>query len=435
MFLIPLIRKKEMESRVRFEQSFYNSDAKFNISHYQFRTFNNLWQNIQLNVPFYKEMVKKKEIPTQISSFHDFENFPILNREYVRSNIDMLYDYSKKPDGWVRTGGSTGNPLIYPNWKEEKKNYEPNLWYARDFYNINRADKMFRLWGHSHTLGKGLSKIKKEIAFAIGHPLIGYKRFSAYDLSEGKMKEAGNKILQFKPDYIIGYSKALRVLAEVNKDKSSLFHKLKFKAVIGAAEGFESYKDKEYLSEIFGCPVGLEYASMETKMLAHTHPDGTYKVLWRNNLVESVDNYEVPSNTGKILVTSLYKRAFPLIRYNLGDIIEGTRKDKISVYEFERIQGRDNDFLWLDKFTPIHSEGITHAIKYSNKITAYQIRYTKDNIYTIYVKANTGLTKKDIRENKNRHVQVDYRLKTLEIIQTDKLKQTIVAKTKWLIKE
>src|SRR5699024_11437992 len=137
----------------------------------------------------------------------------------------------KEPDKWGSTGGSTGNPLKFPQWRSETEFCEPSVWYVRDFYNINRADKMFRLWGHSHTLGKGLSKIKKEIAVAIGHPLIGYKRFSAYDLSEGKMKEAGNKILQFKPDYIIGYSKALRVLAEVNKDKSSLFHNLKFKAV------------------------------------------------------------------------------------------------------------------------------------------------------------------------------------------------------------
>src|SRR5699024_9303631 len=377
MFLIPLLRKKRMEPKLNSEHSFYNSDAKFNIGRYQIRTFNKLWQDIQLNVPFYANLVKKKEIPTQIYSFDDFEKLPILNREYVRENIDKLYDHSRKPDIWVRTGGSTGNPLMYPSWKNEKSNYEPNLWYARDFYNINRADKMFRLWGHSHILGKGLSKFKKEATFTIGHPLIGYKRFSAYDLSEKKMKEAGNKILQFKPHYIIGYSKALRILAEVNRNRSSQFHRLNLKAVIGAAEGFDGTKDKEFISDVFGCPVGLEYASMETKLLAHTHPDGNYKVLWRNNLVECVDKTQDLSETGNILVTSLYQRAFPLIRYELGDIIEGTRKDKNSVYEFNNVRGRDNDFIMLDQNTPIHSESITHAIKFSDIVTAYQIRYTK----------------------------------------------------------
>src|SRR5699024_5328769 len=105
--------------------------------------------------------------------------------------------------------------------------------YVRDFYGIKRSDRMFRLWGHSHTLGKGLSKIKNKLKFDIGLPLIGYKRFSAYDLSEEKLREAGTAILKFKPKYIIGYSKALYMLAKANEDKRTAFHKLKIKAVMG----------------------------------------------------------------------------------------------------------------------------------------------------------------------------------------------------------
>src|SRR5699024_12698687 len=83
---------------------------------------------------------------------------------------------------------------------------------CKRFFYINRADSMFRLWGHSHTLGKGLTRIKNKLKFDIGLPLIGYKRFSAYDLSNAKLKEAGEAILKFKPNYIIGYSKAINML-------------------------------------------------------------------------------------------------------------------------------------------------------------------------------------------------------------------------------
>src|SRR5699024_10623444 len=135
------------------------------------------------------------------------------------------------------------------------------------------------------------------------------------------LKKAGEQIIQFKPDYIIGYSKALQMLAKANMDRKKEFNRLNLKAVIGAAEGFDKDDDRDFISEVFGCPVGLEYASMETKLLAHTHPEGNYRVLWRDNLVECVDENGQPSENGRILVTTLYPRAFPLVRYELGDLI------------------------------------------------------------------------------------------------------------------
>ena len=89
----------------------------------------------------------------------------------------------------------------------------------------------------------------------------------------------------------------------------------------------------------------------------------------------------------------------------------------------------------LDENTPIHSEGITHAIKFSDKIIAYQIRYNEDMKYTIYVKANTTLEDKDFHEIRARLHKVDKRLTKLEIKQVSELKQTLAGKTKWLMKE
>ncbi len=435
MLFLPYLREKKMEPRLKKEISFYTGNEKGNILDYQLSTFNQIWSKIQKNVPYYKTLVLENKAPQTIDTWEDFQQFPIIDRGYARENITDFSDQSREADAWVTTGGSTGTPLKYPSWSEEAKDYEPNLWYARSFYNISRSDRMFRLWGHSHTLGSGLTKYKKMIAFKIGHPFIGYKRFSAYDLSDDKLLEAGNQIIKFKPNYIIGYSKALRMLTDVNKHRRSEFHKLKLKAVIGAAEGFEKEEDKDFIEDIFGCPVGLEYASMETKILAHTHPDGEYKLLWRNNLVECVDKNGNPSESGRILVTSLYPRAFPLVRYELGDIISHTQKDSESVYAFKRVQGRDNDFLMLDKDTPIHSESITHAIKLSDHIIGYQIRYSTYFSYTLYLKVNDNFKNGSIDEIRKRLNQIDDRLNTMEIKVVDNLKQTLAGKTKWLMKE
>lgn len=414
---------------------FYSNLKVEDISHYQLTQFNNLWLDIQKNVPYYKEQVERGILPNKITSFTDFAKLPIVSRDFVSENMNDFTDSSKEPDSWGSTGGSTGNPLQFPQWKSESIYCEPSVWYVRDFYNINRADRMFRLWGHSHTMGKGLTKYKNKLKFDIGLPMIGYKRFSAYDLSTEQLKKAGDEILKFKPKYIIGYSKAIYMLAKANAEKKEQFHKLNLKAVMGAAEGFERPEDKQYVSDIFGCHTALQYAAMETNYLAHTHPDGEYKVVWKNNLIECVDEYGNPAKTGRILVTSLYPRAFPLVRYELGDIIAECKKSDESVYAFQEIQGRDNDFLMLDKDTPIHSEGLTHAIKFSEKVIAYQIRYTKDYKYTVYVKSNVQLTKQDFKEISMRLSMVDERLANIEVKQEDQLKQTVAGKTKWLIEE
>jgi len=89
----------------------------------------------------------------------------------------------------------------------------------------------------------------------------------------------------------------------------------------------------------------------------------------------------------------------------------------------------------LDDGTPIHSEGITHAIKLSNQITAYQIRYTEDGVYTIYVTSNEKLLNSEFDKIRRRLKQVDTRLASLEIVQAERLKQTIAGKTKWLLSE
>ena len=435
MLFLPYMREKMMKPKVDDNIKFYQSIEKNKISEYQMTQFNKIWQVIQRNVPFYKDLIEKKEVPSTITNWVDFNQLPIVDRSYAKEHIEEFADKTREPDAWVSTGGSTGTPLKYPSWKTEAKYYESNVWYAREFYNILRSDRMFRIWGHSHTLGTGLSRYKKIFTFKIGLPLIGYKRFSAYDLSHEQLKKAGEQIIQFKPDYIIGYSKALYMLARANVDRMQEFHQLNLKAVIGAAEGFEKDEDKDFISEVFGCSVGLEYASMETKLLAHTHPKGGYRVLWRDNLVECVDDEGNPSDNGRILVTSLYPRAFPLIRYELGDRISGTNKDSNSVHSFAEVAGRNNDFLMLDKDTPIHSEAITHAIKFSDKIIAYQIRYTSDSEYTIYVKSNSNISEEDINEIRSRLDQIDKRLSTLKIVEVDKLKQTRAGKIRWLIEE
>ena len=60
----------------------------------------------------------------------------------------------------------------------------------------------------------------------------------------------------------------------------------------------------------------MEYGAVEAGLGAHTHPSGDYPVFWRSHIL-----------------TSLYPRAFPLARYEIGS------EDTLPP-EQERVAGR-----------------------------------------------------------------------------------------------
>jgi phenylacetate-coenzyme A ligase PaaK-like adenylate-forming protein len=69
-----------------------------------------------------------------------------------------------------------------------------------------------------------------------------------------------------------------------------------------------------------------------------------------------------PEAQGAALVTSLYKRYLPLIRYRQGDVLGGLSRLKHGhVASFQNLQGRLNDMVELSDGTAVHSVAVFHC--------------------------------------------------------------------------
>ncbi|HLQ82480.1 MAG TPA: hypothetical protein VK121_01360, partial [Pseudogracilibacillus sp.] len=73
-----------MQPKVNQERFFYQNTPLEQVSNYQLNTFNNIWQKIQQNVPYYQKLVLKELIPEKVNSWEEFLKIPIQNRAYVR---------------------------------------------------------------------------------------------------------------------------------------------------------------------------------------------------------------------------------------------------------------------------------------------------------------------------------------------------------------
>lgn len=266
--------------------------------------------------------------------------------------------------------------------------------------------------------------------------LLGYMRFSAYDLRQEKMREAGRELLRFHPDCIIGYSVALDLFAQANEHLSGAFRSLSLKAAIGAAESFPFANSRARLGSVLSCPVAMDYGSVETNLVAHYHPVGHYKVFWKSYLLEAMPSTDSP-NAFKVLVTSLYPRCFPLIRYELGDEIEFSENHnpngQVSVLSFQNVLGRRNDYVVLPDGALIHSVVFTHAVKAIPEIRAYQVIQENGEIELNYL-SDSPLGKETEAQIKLFLQGVDRALGNVNIARVESLERTVAGKTRVIIR-
>lgn len=414
------------ESELTYEKS------KENIPTHQLKKLNVLWSDIQCNVPHYREQVQDGAIPSKISSGDDFMQFPILTRASIQDNVAQYIDGSQRISNWSTTGGSTGTPFRVPHCPSEEHSLTPNAWIGRGFYGIQVSDRMFHLWGHSHLFGKGWKRYVKQAQRKFKNWLLGYRVFSAYHLTPERLREAGKAIIKMRPDYIIGYSRSLTLLAKVNADLAERFSDLSIKTIIGTTEAFSDPNDVSLIEKVFGCPVGMEYGAAETGIIAYTHPsDNRYQVFWDTYLLEAIPTDD---NCAKLLLTSLYPRAMPLIRYDIGDSVQGYETVGNSVISFDAVLGRDNDLIEIGPGAFVHPVALIQCAQSFPGVLGVQVVQEKDNSISMRLMCKTPLAKKDEAAIRRNLFTLDMHLGECRIDYVEQLDQTMAGKTKWIVR-
>jgi phenylacetate-coenzyme A ligase PaaK-like adenylate-forming protein len=257
----------------------------------------------------------------------------------------------------------------------------------------------------------------------------GYKRFPAYDVSAQAMRRAGKELQKSNADCVIGYSVALDRLARVHQGDGLSLEK-EPKAVIASAESFPFDDSKDLLASVLKAPVAMEYGTVETRLIAHTVPDGGYSAFWLNYFLEALD--QGPSGGYILRLTSLYPRCFPLIRYEIGDEIEVDRPG-IGITSFKRVIGRCNDYIELENGLKIHSEAVTHCLSGFAAISGYQMVQQADGLkLKLTLRDDLGRAgKESIRESL---IKIHQSLSIVEIEVVKALEQTATGKTPMVIR-
>jgi len=401
---------------------------------YQMNLFNESWARALATVPYYRDLAGRLALPAAFSSWDEFKHLvPESNRELVQQHTREMSSCARKADFYRTTGGSTAEPVQLPSWRSEGFYAKSDLWYGRREYGISPSSRLFALWGHSHLMGQGFRGWINRTERRLRDTLIGFYRYSAYDLTPAAMSRAAEEMLRFKPDFILGYSVALDTFARVNSQLRSELRKLRVKAVIAAAEAFPFSDSVVRLQDLFDAPVAMEYGSVETNLIAQTRRAGGYEVFWWRYFVE-LDAKPAPSGGRAIRVTSLYPRCFPLIRYALGDEIVGGPECESTdgLAQFERVLGRCNDYVTLRSGERLHSEFFTHAVRACREIQGYQVAQTPIGVQ-LSLQGGAECNEETVARVKRNLLNVDPRLAPVRVIVVPELVRTRAGKTPMVV--
>jgi phenylacetate-CoA ligase len=401
----------------------------------QLALLNDEWRRILARVPHYRDLHRAGALPETFGSLEEYRaSVAPTTRAAVQQELERRTCDDRPPDAVRMTGGSTSRPVRIPAWGDEGRDAALAPWLGRSWYGVSPADPLFTIWGHGHLLGGGLRGRLAGLRRAGADRLLGYRRFPAYDLRHEALRRAADALLRFRPRWLVGYSVALDLFARANADRAAELRGLGLAMVAATAESFPDPGSAARLSELFGAPVAMEYGAVETGVVAHTHPQGGFRVFWNSYLV---DAERTASGRHEVRITSLYPRSFPLVRYEIGDEIElddPSVTRAVGLDRFARVVGRCNDYVPLGDGSLIHSEAFSHIMRSCPEVRAFQVAHGGSGISIRYV-ADRPLSAERTEQLRQRLARIHPGLRPARLERVDALPQTVAGKTRMVVAE
>lgn len=403
MTLVARIRDRNIKPRLQKYMAIYESQNSA-IDCWQLSSLNAAWHSSLQRSPWARMLSEQLDAPGMFKDWDEFNSIiPVQKKADIREIISSTIDASSVKDIlWRSTGGTTAEPLQLPIFGSETKISSLDIWLGRQRLGIQPSDRLFLLWGHSHLFGTGLIGELERLRRKLSDLVLGYTRWSAYRISSQDLAFAVKALLSSGSKYVVGYSTALDKFARCNSEYAPKVRRLGLRAVIATAEAFPTEDSRDIVSDFFGCPIVMEYGAVETGPIAYEGARGGYDVFWAHHRLDVMPSESI-DGANELIVTSLYPRAIPLLRYAIGDMVELSPGKSECRASFSSVVGRCNDIVLTSDGTPIHSEAFTHVVKDMGEINSYQIVRTKENkVVSLRYEAETTLNEDALRNLRRR---------------------------------
>lgn len=367
-------------------------------------------------VPYYKKYKEYKSIV----------DFPIIDKNTIRDNYTYFQSLEYCQDGnneIKSTSGSTGVPFSIIFDRKKHARYIADLkWYATLAGCVSH-ERMVYLHNEHHTYEHSIEIQNRDNFYNLGY---------TYCDSES-INNLLYKVQEICPYGIIGYTSLFDAMADyILKNKIKRYN-IPLKFIVITSERL-SKKTKDVVAQFFNCPVFSRYGSEETGVMAQE--DDTINGFRFNEAsfyleVLNLDNDEPVENgeTGRIVITDLYNKAMPLIRYDTGDLGEKNFLSNGQIY-LRDIWGRRLDSIYTTDGKLVPGGEATDFLESIMDIKQFQLIQETCNEYTCFLNSTNHSYEEMIIHNlktmlgKNAIVSIKY-VNEIPILKSGKQLKTI----------
>jgi phenylacetate-CoA ligase len=338
------------------------------------------------NNPFYWELVGEKEIK-------NWNDLPILNKKNLQKPLQerLSNGFSLKNTYLNKTSGSSGDPFIFAKdkychaltWASNTYRFG---WYGIDFNTSYQA----RFYGiPMDFIGNKKERFKDFLSNRF--------RFAIFDLSDAVLERFLNHFRNKKFDYINGYTSSIVLFAKFLQRKNIVLKDIcpSLKVCMVTSEMlFED--DKLLLEKQLGISIINEYGASELDLIAFQNPNGEWQVNSETLFIEILDENDAVlpyGQEGRIVITSLFNKAHPFIRYDIGDIGILDEKSSLQKPILKKLIGRTNDvavlpsgkkapgltFYYITKSIIEDDGNVKEFLIKQTKIDTFEIKYVSEN--------------------------------------------------------
>ncbi|GGY58243.1 phenylacetate--CoA ligase family protein [Pseudoduganella albidiflava] len=295
------------------------------------------------------------------SAVRSFDELPVTNKKFINAHREELRNPHYK--GKVvrkKTGGSTGEPLVYYTSSDTQSYLWAGLLLSWEVAGYRLGDPVAFLSGSSLS-GTGM---KQQAYYA----LLNVRIFSAFDMSTAAMTQYAESIQSGGYRLIYGYASAVHRLAcHLNATNTRLQHRLR--GIVCTAEMLTPAMRKD-IERAFGVPCYSQYGCNDAGVSAFEceNQQGFHLLSMRCHTEVLEDN--------RLVATDLVNRAMYMPRHDTGDLVRMSEQPCScgrGLPLIAEVLGRQNDVVVDPRGNAVHSEFFTHLFREDARIERFQV--------------------------------------------------------------
>ena len=307
------------------------------------------WQKLQDYVryawdssPFYRQRFAAIGFePGDLKSWPDFERLPILTKDDIRLHRDQMISRSCPPKHIYpkKTSGSTGVSLNF-SIDEPGSHFKRGVAHYRDLWTgWKLGEYKAAVWGNPPelpTLRQKLRHALLERAFYL----------DTLRMDQAMMATFADTVFEKRPTLLYGHAHSLYQFAKFWREHQ--YPSYSFRGAVSTAMVLHEYERNE-VEEVFATKIFDRYGCEEVSLNASECEAHEGLHLNTDSMVVELIKDQTDLDEDSVVVTDLYNRAMPFIRYQVGDRAAASDHPCSCGRTYpliERVTGRIADYLY-----------------------------------------------------------------------------------------